>query len=52
MDCGRVKRFNANDSHMLWVDRPEGVVEKTQHGQSHSADKSSQHGSDKSEKKV
>ena len=54
MDCGRVKRFNANDSHVLWVDRPEGVVEKTQHGQS--ANKTAQHGqsssADKSEKKV
>ena len=41
MDCRRVKRFNTNEDHVLWVDKPEGVVEKQQqqHGQATAADK-------------
>jgi len=40
IDCGRVKRFNAEESHVLWTDRPEGVVEKVQHKQSAPTEKS------------
>lgn len=29
LDCKAVKRFNTSDQHVLWVNKPEGVVEKS-----------------------
>ncbi|XP_071485135.1 ribonuclease P protein subunit p21-like [Diadema antillarum] len=28
LDCGTIKRFNSNDKHVLWVEKPEAAVQE------------------------